>query len=132
MNVRKLANSAVEIEIRTHENARSANGACCHDDSLSGSDYELSVGRARFTINKMCMHFTDQIAAACESIYLGIGVDRSAKLHCIWQPFHKAAHLAIVGTAHSATATLATVVRIVRQVLALNIVLRTAQHELSR
>jgi len=129
MDVRELPDSLVQIEIGTHEDAGSADSACSQHDSLRWLNYKLAIGRARFGVDEVCMHFTDLIAAGCESIYFGVGVDRGAELNRIGQPLHETAHLAIVRTTHSTTATLATVIRIVRQVLRRNIMPRAAQPE---
>jgi hypothetical protein len=130
MNVRKLPDSLIEIEVRTHENTWRANGSRCQHYALDWSNDELAFGRARLLINKMRLHFTNLIAAANEPIDFCIAIDVCAERDSVGQPLYEAAHLPIVRTSNTAATTLTALVCVIRQVLVWNIVVSASKHEL--
>ena len=81
-----------------------------------GLTTKLALCRAGLTVDEVGLHFANAVVAADEPVHFRVGVNRGAQRDRVRQPLHEPAHLAIVGTTHAAAATLAALVRVVRQV----------------
>src|SRR5689334_6813820 len=113
MNVSVLADSIVEVQIGTHEDAGCTNSSGGKHDSFRGFNDELPFSGSCFVIDKMRMYLANLIAATHQTIDFCVGVDVSAQCDSVREPLHEATHLPIVRAPHTATAALAALVRIV-------------------